>query len=167
METLQFWKKQRETINPHIREATLLLDLRQHVNNVANTRQNRLYYQGVFIIINQLQCNDIKMNAKNSVSPELKNTGPNLFLSFYMYFLIILSSIAFQMKLICEDMKSMLVQITKGNLQNRQLNFNDLNAKLEKTVEILKKQYRKAFGAESGESEKMENLSFVRKISFC
>jgi hypothetical protein len=49
------------------------------------------------------------------------------------------------MKLICEDMRGILIQITKGNLDNGKLSLDDLNSKLEETISKLKKECKKEY----------------------
>jgi hypothetical protein len=65
------------------------------------------------------------------------------------------------MKLTCEDMQGILVQITKGNLENGKLKFRDLQSKVQTTIAKLKKEYGKAFETEGGESAIMEKPSLV------
>jgi hypothetical protein len=65
------------------------------------------------------------------------------------------------MKLVCEDMKGILVQISKENLKNGELKFGDLAAKMKKTIAKLKKIYGKAFETEGGEPARLPESSFV------
>ena len=63
------------------------------------------------------------------------------------------------MKLICEDMRGILVQITKGNLENEKLSLDDLYIKLDETIDKLKKEYKMEFdNAEESVEMKDPNL---------
>ena len=70
------------------------------------------------------------------------------------------------MKLLCEDLKSILVQITKGNLYNGKLSYADLNAKMDKKINTLKGQYANAgIIMEGGEQvPSLTDASFVSVI---
>jgi hypothetical protein len=69
------------------------------------------------------------------------------------------------MKLICEDIKEMLVQITKGHLDQGKLTVDDLDAKLGRTAATLKWQYGKALGPE-GEKEETKLSNNSDLVSF-
>jgi uncharacterized lipoprotein YajG len=58
-------------------------------------------------------------------------------------------------------MQGILVQITKGNLENGKMKFVDLQSKVQTTIGKLRKDYGKAFKTEGGEPANMEKSSLV------
>jgi hypothetical protein len=57
------------------------------------------------------------------------------------------------MKLICEDIKGFLVQITKGHLEDGQLSIDDMGKKMAKTVDTLKWSHGLAFDTATAAAE--------------